>query len=290
MRECVLKEMYNSRGIYTEPHRPGSIDAKSWDKFIPNPGSAEDPLSGDWSDPERMDEWWALMTHLAARGPGGSSRSSAQYDAIMVLLADLKYFKLSKATGAKVYMATSTGNAIADTALLQSFFRASQICAHDRYRLARGGWGRLSLGLYALFYHKWLEYYPPSSFHWLRLENYNGHERSHLAGVFEFLGISSGSASSRELDETASGGGGDDSFWHPILEGKPANVNHRPREPMWEETEAALRKFYLPYNILLARFIIEGHQSRAGTRDEGVKDSMESVEAYLYEKMSKTSV
>ena len=34
---------------------------------------------------------------------------------------------------------------------------ASQICAHDRYRFGRAGWGRLNIGMYIVFINKWLE-------------------------------------------------------------------------------------------------------------------------------------
>ena len=290
MRKCVLKEMYDSRAAYTAPNRPGSMDAEHWDTYVPSPGSPGEPFSGDWSNIERMEAWWALMTHLAARDHSESRSSSAQHEAILALLSDIDYMK---SAGADAKTVKTTGTTGGDTALLQSFFRASQICAHDRYRLARGGWGRLSLGLYALFYHKWLEHFPPSAFHWLRLEHYNGHERAHLAGLFEFLGITSGGVSSRVLEEQgeeASSGSDEDSFWRPILEGKAANVNHRAREPMWEETEKALRKFYLPYNILLARFIIEGHQTHAGTANKWAETYTEDPGAYLYERLSQTSV
>lgn len=44
------------------------------------------------------------------------------------------------------------------------WFRSAQICAHDRHSFAVAGWGRLSVGLYSLYYEKWLEHFEPSQF------------------------------------------------------------------------------------------------------------------------------
>jgi hypothetical protein len=37
------------------------------------------------------------------------------------------------------------------------WMRASQICAHDRSKFGKAGWGRLSIGLYSLYMMKWIE-------------------------------------------------------------------------------------------------------------------------------------
>ena len=289
MRKCVIQGMHLERHHYTTPGKSGGVDPAVWGKYIPVPGGPDDPLGGDWNDVEKMDAWWNFMTHLIARGPDADG-SFDHYDATMALLnedkADYWHLPLGQETP------TTTGSRRDDSLLLQSFFRASQICAHDRYRLARGGWGRLSLGLYALHYEKWLEIFPPASFHWARLEHYDGNERAQLASMFAFLGISGPDSHSGgrpgENDAAVALMKEDtvNAFWQPILHGNSVNVNHRAREPMWKKTEEMLRKFYLPYNILMTQFLARPTRGQ-GQGASGV-EGLGGPEAYLYSKMTLT--
>jgi hypothetical protein len=117
------------------------------------------------------------------------------------------------------------------------WFRASQICAHDRTRFAVAGWGRISIGLYVLFIEKWLEHFSLDQFLVVRLEDYTIDPRAHMQRVFDFL----------ELPNPRS--------WGTVLHDGVANKHRTERRPMLPETERALRDFYLPYNRLLAKLL-----------------------------------
>jgi hypothetical protein len=122
--------------------------------------------------------------------------------------------------------------------VLGRWFRAAQICAHDRHAFGVAGWGRLSVGLYSLFYEKWLEHFAPSQFKVLRLEDYDTEPREYLKDIFAFL----------EVDMPV-----DDEEWAAIIGPAVKNKHRTARLPMLPETKALLEQFYRPYNILLAR-------------------------------------
>ena len=107
-------------------------------------------------------------------------------------------------------------------------------CAHDRNRFAVGGWGRLSIGLYALFLEKWLEHFAPDQFLVVRLEDYEADPHSYMAGIFRFLDLA-------EPDD-----------WTDILRKVHFNSHKVTRDPIWPQTEQRLRAFYRPFNQLLA--------------------------------------
>jgi hypothetical protein len=117
------------------------------------------------------------------------------------------------------------------------WFRASQICAHDRSRFAVAGWGRISIGLYVLFIEKWLEHFSFDQFLVVRLEDYEIDPRAHMQRVFDFL----------ELPEPRN--------WGAVVHEGVANKHRTERKAMLPETERALRDFYLPYNRLLAKLL-----------------------------------
>lgn len=125
--------------------------------------------------------------------------------------------------------------------LLQHWFRASQACAHDRHLFGLAGWGRLSIGLYALFYEKWLEHFEPSQFLLVRLEDFALDSRAYMQNIFKFLELSTPS----EPD------------WNEILFEKIANEHHAERGVMFEQTASMLREFYQPYNNFLATMLNE---------------------------------
>jgi hypothetical protein len=104
------------------------------------------------------------------------------------------------------------------------WFRASQICAHDRHKFAVGGHGRIAISLYVLFIEKWLEHFSRDQFLIMRLEDYHDDPASHMRRVFKFL----------ELDEPEN--------WNEILTTKVANKNRH--DDMLPETEAVLREFF----------------------------------------------
>ena len=118
------------------------------------------------------------------------------------------------------------------------WFRASQICAHDRHRFGLAGWGRLSIGLYAVYLEKWLEHFPPEQFLVVRLEDYEADPRGYLRRIFDFLGVA-------EPEEGE---------WTPVLAAKHANAYRGEREALLAETETLLRDFFGPYNKLLADY------------------------------------
>ena len=120
-----------------------------------------------------------------------------------------------------------------------AWFRASQVCAHDRHRFAQAGWGRLAIGLYSLFYEKWLEHFPPSQFLVVRLEDYDVDPKAYMEKIIAFLGLSQP----------------DFSDWGAILNRHRANAYYAYREPIAAATEAALRDFYAPYNKLLGEML-----------------------------------
>jgi hypothetical protein len=119
------------------------------------------------------------------------------------------------------------------------WFRAAQMCAHDRYSFAKGGWGRISIGLYSLFLEKWFEHFDfASQFLVVRLEDYEANPKEYMERIFSFLGLPTNSLSEDQ--------------WHLILTSKIANVHRTKREPLLAETEQLLRDFYRPYNEILA--------------------------------------
>jgi hypothetical protein len=302
MTQCVALRMATDRAYYTGS---GRISTAVWDAFMPEIDNFPKPSSeivdtaeawaaigrgsakGSSNKARGLAEWWQSMTHLAA---GGSSGGGDEYSLLIGSVSPQTYWKARTGIAARDTVLTSSGSKASDEVLLQAFFRASQECAHDRHRLARGGWGRLSIGLYALFYEKWLEYFPPSAFHWARLEHYDGHERAHLAAIFSFLGVGSGNT------EGGRGGEGEgeregenaDRFWGPILHGRTANVNHHSREPMMQQTEQLLRSFYLPYNLLLARLLRTDRGEKAtaskskGNRGRDSEEEGETFTAWIY--------
>lgn len=115
------------------------------------------------------------------------------------------------------------------------WFRASQMCAHDRKHFAVGGWGRISIGLYVLFIEKWLEHFDMNQFLVLRLEDYKSDPEAYMTRVFQFL----------ELPQP------DEQAWSHIMDSKVLNEHKAPRRNMLEETDTLLREFYRPYNDLL---------------------------------------
>jgi hypothetical protein len=119
-----------------------------------------------------------------------------------------------------------------DRIVLYLYYR----CAHDRVHFARGGWGRLSIGMYVLFYVKWLEHFPPSHFLLVRLEDYDAAPQEYMERVFSFLDLAP------------------PHDWEQVIGKRHSNQARINREPMLEETETALREFYRPYNEMLASF------------------------------------
>lgn len=115
------------------------------------------------------------------------------------------------------------------------WFRASQMCAHDRHRFAVGGWGRLAIGLYVLFLEKWFEHFNPNQFLVLRLESYEENPQGYLMDIFRFLQINQ------------------PNNWAKILTTKHFNEHRIQRQPILEDTENLLRSFYRPYNQLLVQ-------------------------------------
>ena len=121
------------------------------------------------------------------------------------------------------------------------WFRASQMCAHDRHALAVGGWGRLSIGLYGLYLEKWLEHFSEDQFLVTRIEDYETDRKEYMSRVLRFLGLHAA-----ELEEEE---------WAAILYHSHANENQRSKDPMLPETEVLLRGFYQPYNDMLVKFL-----------------------------------
>jgi hypothetical protein len=127
--------------------------------------------------------------------------------------------------------------------IIREWFRASQVCAHDRHKFGVAGYGRLGIGLYVLFIEKWLEHFDPSQFLIVRLENYEQNPREYMSQIFTFLNVSLPS------DDPTAGSGG---VWDKILTDHIANRHSYEREEMSPETEVILRDFYRPYNQFLA--------------------------------------
>lgn len=118
--------------------------------------------------------------------------------------------------------------------VLPLWFRASQMCAHDRHTFGVGGHGRLSIGLYVLYLEKWLEHFPISQFLVLRLEDYESNPHAHMQKVFDFLQL------------------GEPNDWDRVTPDRHFNEHRVHREAILEETETLLREFHKPYNALLA--------------------------------------
>ena len=118
------------------------------------------------------------------------------------------------------------------------WFRAAQICAHDRHSFGAAGWGRLSIGLYSIYYEKWLEHFSPSQFKFVRLEDYDSSPKEYLKDIFAFLQVD------MPIDEDE---------WNSIIGPAVKNKHRADRLPMLAETRVLLEQFYRPYNILLAK-------------------------------------
>ena len=129
--------------------------------------------------------------------------------------------------------------AAAPAAHKAAWFRASQICAHNRHKFAVAGWGRLAIGMYAEFFEKWLEHFPPSQFLVVRLEDYDKDPRAYMEKIFAFLGLSDPSFSD----------------WSAVLNKHRANEYHAHREPILQETEELMRAFYKPHNQVLSELL-----------------------------------
>ena len=126
------------------------------------------------------------------------------------------------------------------------WFRASQVCAHDRQRFAKGGWGRISIGLYVLYLEKWLESYSLDRFLFVRLEDYSTNPQQYMFDVFSFLGLPA------ELSNFQ---------WDSILLKKHANEHRIGRIEMREDTRQMLNEFHKPYNELFVQFLTNGYRS-----------------------------
>ena len=129
-----------------------------------------------------------------------------------------------------------------DPSMLGSWIRAAQICAHDRRTFAAGGSGRLSIGLYALYYFKWLEHFPPEQFLWLRMESQRSHPRDYMNHILTFLDI-------EPLPNNVSAGEAD--WVNEMLRNSTMNSNKIPKQLMLMKTRKLLEAFYRPYDELL---------------------------------------
>jgi hypothetical protein len=124
------------------------------------------------------------------------------------VLRQVEEFKMcveSTVSDMKAHGITGAGNA--DSLVLQYeeggviWFRASQMCAHDRHRFGVGGSGRLSIGLYVLFLEKWIEHFAPEQFLVMRMEDYDKNPKEHLNRIFNHLGLAVPSVWDRILED-----------------------------------------------------------------------------------------
>ncbi len=127
------------------------------------------------------------------------------------------------------------------------WLRASQICAHDRKVFGVGGTGRLSIGLYSLYYLKWLEHFPPNQFLFVRLEDYDNDPKEYMNRIFRFLGL-------KEMNDDSISEQRRD-WQEKVLETVHKNVNKQHKDEMLPETKEMIDKFYEPYNTLLADLV-----------------------------------
>jgi hypothetical protein len=156
------------------------------------------------------------------------------------------------------------------------WFRASQMCSHDRYSFGKGGWGRISIGLYSLFLEKWFEHFDVSSqFLVVRLEDYEENPKEYMERIFSFLGLPTNSLSEDQ--------------WHLILTSKIANVHRMKREPLLAETEQLLRDFYHPYNEILA-FMMKNKSFLWEVDDDANNGKHKSLRATLLEELGEVEV
>jgi len=146
--------------------------------------------------------------------------------------------------------ANSTATALARA----QWVRAAQVCAHDRRSFAIGGSGRLSIGLYALYYLKWLEHFNPAQFLFMRLEAFADDPKAYMNRVFSFMDVallpesasaSASAVSRKELQDWDS----------KVLRSDRRNRNKVTKEPMLDKTRQMLADFYRPYDELLLESI-----------------------------------
>jgi hypothetical protein len=123
-----------------------------------------------------------------------------------------------------------------------------------------GGWGRLSIGLYALFYEKWLEHFSPDQFLVARLEDYT---------PFKFLGF----------DEPEN--------WDQVLEKVNFKSHRVDREPLLQETEEALNHYiasFLESSIILSfgqKLIDLALFSGAISKYEGIRETIQQFQFFM---------
>jgi hypothetical protein len=156
--------------------------------------------------------------------------------------------------------------------LIHEWFRASQICAHDRHQFGVAGYGRLTIGLYILFIEKWLEHFDSSQFLIVRLENYERNPREYMNQIFTFLNVSL-LVSERERGH-----------WDEILTDRITNQHKYEREEMFDDTERILKEFYRPYNEYLALllqnrdYLWEDEENlKDKEKDEGTREELNEI-------------
>eukprot|EP00605_Chrysophyceae_sp_TOSAG23-4_P001429 GSChrysophyteH1.ASY1.ANO1.1557.1 assembled CDS len=116
-----------------------------------------------------------------------------------------------------------------DEDVLGIWIRASQIC----------------IGMYSLFYLKWLEHFSPQSFLLMRLEDYDIDPLAYMNKVFRFL----------DLTELTEGDEPPEDWQLKVLKTSHLNMNTQRKEEMQTETRKLLEDFYAPYNQLLADLV-----------------------------------
>lgn len=151
------------------------------------------------------------------------------------------------------------------------WFRASQACAHDRHKFARGGWGRLSIGLYVLYLEKWLEHFSPQQFLVLRLEDYEADPKAYMKRVYDFLDV------------------GEPLNWDNVINDRIRNKHRGERPSMLNTTEALLRAFFQPYNMLLANYMNDMSYLWESASHEEYKLSLSVLEDYVFKHTNSTS-
>jgi hypothetical protein len=119
---------------------------------------------------------------------------------------------------------------------------AMQACAFDRYHFGRPGTGRIAIGLYSTFLHRWFQIFPRDQFLVLRLEDFNADPATHLRDLVAWLGLPEPTPQN----------------WAALLVDRTFNEHRVHRSDILQDTKKLLETFYEPFNDILAALLAPG--------------------------------
>ena len=158
-----------------------------------------------------------------------------------------------------------------------------------RYHFGRPGTGRISIGLYVAFLHKWLSLFPRNQLLAVRLEDFNVDPKAHISKVRPSLDGAFPTAVSDEVKIMVNGvfrtaASFDHSLcarqvleflelqtseadWEEILVDKTFNEHRAARRDILPESQELLRDFHQPFNERLVKLLLPGGAGSLGVNN-----------------------